>query len=654
MRATILTRVCLGAAALMAASGAALAINFDPTTQAGQYDQTKAAVRVRGANGAFNAVKVWAPFILDETDAGFNAAVVETDANGLPYGAVTTFFGGASTTAVRTVTAFGTTDAANGGRSNNVFINEGPVNKSNSFGAMLPDGTVVWRANFSTAAPAQNNIEWMPIAWPANTGAPPANGSRVFGAFAGIDGLPGNVFLGTPGAEKRGTNLFVAVTTFDPNAQDVPSGANVWGNAQAGGVNPNAPVDSWLSLNVPVPTIPPGETAGDSRQTQPMIKNTKLPCDTSGDGTLHVAFGVGFSGGSPFTGGASRFLYFIVDKVDGSNFTNGFAFIDADGDNNLNTANPDQRFVDHQATGGGGEPFVGGLFDMNKCGEVVVVWEDRSVTPRAYEVRLYRPIYDTNSCSITGYSAPVVVARAGQDTIQNNVQNTFLDNSQNPPAPFTDSLSPFSGVSIDDNGNVAFVGVTEQFSEIRDVNNDQIPDGPVLLNTTNDLFFWERSSRSLFSVVRGGQNGDTLNDIAGADHLKLGFFAVNVASDTFNRDGLSETGRTLALSFRSGGNEGAVDTDMDGFDDNGGVLRPGGAEQAVRGIVTVAMGAFDNSNPPCADINFDGVTNFADLNTILGQFNQTGCCLSGDLDGNDAVNFGDLNLVLGQFNTSCN
>lgn len=655
MKTQSINRMGVAAAALLMVSGAALAINFDPTLQAGQYDTTKAATRVRGSSGVFGMVRVWSPFILDETDAAFNGAVVETDTAGLPFGAVTTFFSAASPTAIRTVTAFGTTDAANGGRSNNVFINEGPVNKSNSFGTMLPDGTVIWRANFSTLAPAQNNIEWQPIAWPANTAAPPASGTKVFGAFGGIDGLAGNVFLSTPGAEKRGQSLFIANTTFDPNAIDVPSGVNVWANVQGGGVNPNATADTWLSLGVPVPTIPAGETAADSRQTAAMIKNATLPCVSDPFGRLYTAFGVGFSGGTPFTGGASRFLYFIVDEVNGSNYADGFAFIDADGDNNLNSANPDIRFIDHQATGGGTEPFTAGMFDMNKCGEVVVVREDRTVTPRMFEVLLYRPNYAQGaSCGIAGYQPPVVIARAGQDTIEINVQTTFLDTAQNPPAPFTDTLSPFSGVSIDDAGNIAFVAVTAQDFEIRDVNSDGTPDGPVLLNTTNDLFFWERTSRSLHSVVKGGQNGDILDDIGGTDDLAIGFFPVNVSSDSFNRDGLSEVGRTLALSFRSGGNEGATDTDMDGFNDNGGVLRPGGAEQAVRGILTVAMGAFENANPPCADINFDGATNFGDLNIVLGQFNATASCLTGDLNGDGAVNFADLNIVLGQFNTACN
>ncbi len=49
------------------------------------------------------------------------------------------------------------------------------------------------------------------------------------------------------------------------------------------------------------------------------------------------------------------------------------------------------------------------------------------------------------------------------------------------------------------------------------------------------------------------------------------------------------------------------------------------------------------------DVNRDGVTNFADLNIILGQFGLTGPGLQGDLNLDNAVNFADLNIVLGNF-----
>ncbi len=57
---------------------------------------------------------------------------------------------------------------------------------------------------------------------------------------------------------------------------------------------------------------------------------------------------------------------------------------------------------------------------------------------------------------------------------------------------------------------------------------------------------------------------------------------------------------------------------------------------------------------PCpGDTNFDRMINFADINNVLGEFNQTGPCLRGDFDGNGTVNFADLNVALGNFNQSC-
>ncbi|MBL0921713.1 MAG: hypothetical protein IBJ10_06250 [Phycisphaerales bacterium] len=53
------------------------------------------------------------------------------------------------------------------------------------------------------------------------------------------------------------------------------------------------------------------------------------------------------------------------------------------------------------------------------------------------------------------------------------------------------------------------------------------------------------------------------------------------------------------------------------------------------------------------DANGDNQIDFADLNIVLGSFNQTGQGLQGDLNGDGVVNFADLNLVLGNFNLTC-
>ena len=49
------------------------------------------------------------------------------------------------------------------------------------------------------------------------------------------------------------------------------------------------------------------------------------------------------------------------------------------------------------------------------------------------------------------------------------------------------------------------------------------------------------------------------------------------------------------------------------------------------------------------DTNGDGVVNFTDLNTVLGQFGQSGDGLSGDVNDDDVVDFSDLNTVLANF-----
>ena len=57
---------------------------------------------------------------------------------------------------------------------------------------------------------------------------------------------------------------------------------------------------------------------------------------------------------------------------------------------------------------------------------------------------------------------------------------------------------------------------------------------------------------------------------------------------------------------------------------------------------------------PCpADINGDGVVNFADLNALLGSFGDSGDALPADVNGDGVVNFADLNAVLTAFGDEC-
>jgi hypothetical protein len=54
-----------------------------------------------------------------------------------------------------------------------------------------------------------------------------------------------------------------------------------------------------------------------------------------------------------------------------------------------------------------------------------------------------------------------------------------------------------------------------------------------------------------------------------------------------------------------------------------------------------------------ADVNGDGIVNFADLNAVLTSFGQTGVGLPGDTNGDGVVNFIDLNNVLNFFGEDC-
>ncbi|TVQ61191.1 MAG: hypothetical protein EA379_06740 [Phycisphaerales bacterium] len=606
------TRTTITAAAtLLALCGAAFATNYDPTGQAGQYEHTKTTTVVRGS-GAATTATIWAPWILPEADAAQNSAVVQVDAQGVPYGAVSTF--GGQTNPFRGIAAFGTTDAAgfNGVASNNTFITEGITNRSNSFGELVNDGTAVWRANF--AGLEQNNLEFRaPLPWPAST-SPVGAGTKVFGAFPGIDDtFGGTAQLGTPGAERFNGTLYTGVAAFDSGTQAIPVGVNVYAGQNN---NPNAPFASWLQTGAPVPTIPAGLTSANTRQTQPVVRTLAPDCNP--DGELFVMFGVGFSGSS-VTGGSARPVYFVIDQVNSSNWSDGFVFIDADGDNDLSTANPDIRFVDHQATGGGTGPFTGGQFSINRRGQVVAVVEDRTVTPRGHSIRLYNPIWDEN-CNLVGYEAPIDIAVAGQDGIENNINNTT--------GTTTFTLLPLSGAAIDDNGNVSFTAITEVVTDVNAMG------APVLLGSTNSLFFWHAASDSLHRVVDGGLNGDVLPALNSGPDLKLGFFPVDTASDNFTRAGFSSDGLAMAFCFR---NRGAANPAFPGFTPDGGNF-VGGA--SVRGVVVVQLEEPDVSVPCPGDYNNDGVVDFGDLSTVLGAFGST-------------FDFNDLSLVLSNFGAIC-
>jgi len=106
-----------------------------------------------------------------------------------------------------------------------------------------------------------------------------------------------------------------------------------------------------------------------------------------------------------------------------------------------------------------------------------------------------------------------------------------------------------------------------------------------------------------------------------------------------------------------------------GANDNPGTMAPLDDGLLLGGsFLSVGNGTGPNAGPAnalakwvaaCAvdcpgDTNGDNTINFADLNTILSQFGQSGAGLAGDVTGDEVVNFADLNTVLSNFGAQCN
>lgn len=484
--ATLRTRASMTVMAALLAATSALAADLDPTGQAGQYQTTISAVRVRGYAGSFPAVTIYAPFILPNdpapngAQAFLNAPQVQwvgSSPGGL-VGAFTTYNNDpANSAAPRVVAVTGTTDAAGGGVSNNVILDEGPIQKSNALGDITKVGDVLLLERFGNG---QNNIAY----FPGITGVQPQTASpsnhapqRIFspsilnvgiGKFdeSGIQPdtatVVGSVFLGSPsGVRTDPASLFEsAVAMFNglPMLTSTQMAACINGvvayrgiiNLAATGVNgdpwggdisnSNA-IGAWFQKSVPLPTNPPGASRDDARQTQPQVVKTRGPNGSSLEVTYYI-HGVGFSGGAPFTGGSARPLYLAVSELqrdyraDRPVTTENTILIEADATGGLTTphgrpytlinpsppgfadhwnSDPNLRFVDHTALGGA--PDVSGVshFDMNSKGFLVAIVEDTSVVPPKYQIRLYNPIWQSDFpyYRIAGFKLYYIVATSG-------------------------------------------------------------------------------------------------------------------------------------------------------------------------------------------------------------------------------------------------
>jgi len=654
------------AVALIACAGLAVASNetqyvpgagADPIVQstaglAGQYSATVGSELVYGAGG-FNAT-VSVPVLLDRDDVLLNTPVAWNSPNG-PAGFITTFGTGSNGSGLGVVLSYNA-----GG--NAVIINEGVNSLSNSPGEILDNGTWLFRSNFSSSAP-HNNIEYFQNAetkLPGSGVKPATSGTKVFAANDGIDGTTGSAFLSIPTGISRPGGFFLGQTNFNTSASGVPIGTNVW-SVNHGSTEPvGSPDFIWEQLFGPVAVAPDGTPAstGNLRQTKPQF--FRVP----GCSETFIIFGVGYTG-QPFGGGNFGARFFVVDTLDASEPFNGwgsfdgtigtYTLIKADGGTDLNPTSTDQRFVTGGATGSGG--FVPTRFDVNGSGQVVAVHEDFSTSGgTTYQVRLYNPVLD--GCTVT-YPDFEVIASTGE-TYENGIEftpfiDTFLDTSDplNPVVVQSANNTPFSGVSIDDNGNISFTATDELFME-EQVVDPGFPDitAEVVYASNTSLYYYHADSQSLHRIVSGGQNGEMIES-SGNPTLQLGRFPVdNNDSNAFG--GFSANAGVATVMFtngfddaRSGAPEGSVQ--------DGGQLNPGTENrQGVRGVALVEFGAYDPDfgGPDClGDANGDGIVNLADLNIVLGNFGQT--TDEGDVTGDGVVNLADLNLVLGNFG-ECN
>jgi len=731
------------AALLIATAGlatTAVGADLDPTGQAGQYAAVFPVVQVKGDPiPGFGDSTVFVPFLLGGANALINATLVE-NVNGSPVGYVTSFDSDPMAVGVdRTVTVLGTTDPADGGVSNNVVVRE-PDNRSDSPGSILPDGTIAYLARFSGE---QNNIDIFtgvngvlpqtpspePIQSPIKGLDPTAPGvANAAETAINPDSatVKGGVFIGTPSVvrdpnvvDPQGDeDLLIGHTSFNlfPSLTSSQFAASVNGVNVYRGVNanprsgvagdssgfPNGPdhAAGWDQDSVPLPINPPGETRSDARQTQPVLTDVLTP---SGERVVYVTHGIGFSGGTPFTGSSFNPLFLAVDTLrtdyasgnavaedntiiieadapggegtlHGAPFGSGAGFADTD------NTNPNLRFVDHGATGGAAEVSTTSQFDMNENGYVVAIHEDRTGEPTVFSVRLYEPLWNGAGNRIVGFNLAKVITRNGD--VDNNMNTlipaVLLDTSPSPDfAEFT--VNPFSGAAADSDNRVAFSAITEAEQLTADFDNNAFtPDTTVLLGQTTSLFVYDLDTDSLHRIISGGQNGDFLADAfpgtSTNETLQVGTFGFDQSTDTFNRDSFARDGSHLGISFRASSNvfvngvEQEFDTlpngDPEGFTDRGGLLAQpnefGVDEQNVRGSLIITLGEFDDGQAPACCIGngakeSPGQVNFADITAVLNNWladysPNTG---PGDSNCDGLVNFQDITATLNNWLNPC-
>ncbi len=556
-----------------------LAEEWDPTGIAGEVFESFPSVVAYTPQCDPVTVRVWIPFLLDEASSLLNNAEVYV-VSGDILGGVTTFSTAGSPKLVSYFATADMFDDLGGYTSSNVVIDEGGNDYSNTLGQILPNGRLVYRANF--AGTAQNNLE--EVIGDVKSQSPsfpePAVGSEIL-TGPGTSGDPGNAYLGNPAAMYvlNSTDIWVANTNYDPNSADIPTGTNIWRYA-----------------GTPQPAVTPDYTysqagaeafandngvlvdAGDGRQTQPVLAYVEE--------VGYIVFGIN----DTHDGGSARPGLLCIDAFeDDDAFVGAVAIVTDEGD----------RFIDHQATGRGGGPHEGKHFDMNSAGQIAVVAETIGSVP-TYKLYLYNPVIDQGR--ITDYQDPIRIADAGpiDDLIDDGLGGPIMVGD--PPTP----INAISGVGINDAGNIGFTATW-----------DMDDDDPNTLSSA--AYFYDATSGCLHQVLRAE---DTIT--YDGTTVRVGLIPQE-ASDSFFAPSLADNADVMAFNFRpsddlNGGKRGTVvvavghqgDTDFDGDVDHSDL----GSLLAVWGA-NFGESRYD----PQIDFDLDGTIGHSDLGILLANWN---------------------------------
>lgn len=509
--------------------------NFDPNYGISGAISDTASTTVVFGPGAARPVKRYGAFIIyadaAADDPGMNTAVVRV-VDGEILGAVSTFSSQGNSNLLAYFTA------ADGGPENtniNVQVDEFPNFYSDTIGRMMPDGRLFYRANLGGSG-AQNNLETVKgdVLSQLPSLPEPTLGSEILTGTCTSGGTNTNCFLGVPDALSAGGSAYwVGNTNFnanDPNSP-IPNGLNIWKYDTTGGpVAVGSPTYSYdqtaaaiYANNNGVPVTP----LEDARQTQPLMENVS--------GTNYVVFGIG----DDTDGGSARPRILVVDE-----FEVGPTYPAPDPNANFSDAIPvlppqGWRFVDHQATGGGGGPFENKHFDINSKGELVVLAEyvdpvDPNTNMRSYAVLRYSA--NLGGGKILGFNSPTTIADATV-TLPNQVDEGLV-------AGFT--FDAISGVAINEAGNIAFYGNYD--TGIPDPNN------PLVTIKNSAVYFYEKSSGTIHRVISEGAT------VGSTPSVTIEGFFPSTGSDSFFAGSLADEDDVLVASYRDDGNVATLDT----------------------------------------------------------------------------------------------